>query len=87
MNSPFLLDQARALANRVDLPVALPEPRRAGSPGSTSTCSAARPSPARSRPAAGSSRPCPRPTMPDAPGPWEAYAQVLLMTNEFMFLD
>ena len=53
LNSPFLLDQARALAARPDLARSR---STTGSPGSTSNSSAGPPGPTRSSSAAGSSR-------------------------------
>ena len=67
MNSPFLLDQARRLADRPDLPPATAS--TPGSPGSTSNSSAAPPSPTRSRSATGSWKAAPRPKGPTDPPP------------------
>ena len=85
MNSPFLLDQARALARRPDLPPAIdPDARIArlylellGRPAEPREIEVGRRF-VEARPKAEGA---------DAPGPWEEYAQVLLLTNEFMFLD
>ena len=85
MNSPFLLDQARALANRPDLPPASdPDARIArlyldllGRPAEPHEVEAGRRF-LESHPKAEGDK---------SPGPWEEYAQVLLLTNEFMFID
>ena len=85
MNSPFLLDQAKALANRADLPPAGEIDARIGrlylelfgrlaDPREVEVGRQfleARPGPASDK----------------EPDPWDDYAQVLLLTNEFMFLD
>ena len=85
MNSPFLLDQAKALANRPDLPpLADTDARIArlylellGRPAEPREVEVGR----RFLEAR------PKPEGDKAPGPWEEYAQVLFMANEFMFLD
>ena len=85
MNSPFLLDQAKALANRPDLPPAPEADARIarlyldlfGRPAEPREIEAGR----RFLEAR------PKPEGDKAPGPWEEYAQVLLMSNEFIFLD
>ena len=83
LNSPFLLDQARALAARPDL-ARRPLDARIGRLYLDLFGRPAEPREVES--AAGSSKAGPRPKG-RAPSPWEEYAQVLLMTNEFMFID
>ena len=87
MNSPFLLDQARSLARRADLPAESEvEPRvnrlyldLFGRPADPAEVLAAR--------RFVESLPPAEPGKPDAPGPWDEYAQVLMMANEFIFYD
>ncbi len=85
MNSPFLLDQAKGLASRSDLPpIGEPEARinqlylslfgRAAEPREIDAARHFLEARAREEPGKG-------------PTPWEEYAQVLLMTNEFTFID
>ncbi len=86
LNSPFLLDQAKRLANRSDL-ASIPDPDARiarlyldlfGRP--------AQPPRGRAGPPV---RRVGRETADDdeAPTPWELYAQVLLMTNEFALVE
>ncbi len=85
MNSPFLLDQARALARRDGLPPASEGDARIarlyldlfGRPAEAREVEAGRKFLAALPPVEDEK----------APGPWDEYAQALLMTNEFMFLD
>jgi hypothetical protein len=88
MNSPFVLEQARLLANRADV---------AGTPraedriqnvyrrafGRAADADEVQLGLAFLQAAAQE----PAPTGPQALGPWERYAQVLLLSNEFMFVD
>jgi hypothetical protein len=85
MNSPFLLEQAKALAQRPDLPpVDDPVARinrlyldlfgRLAEPNEIEAARKFLESQA-------------KPEGDKGPTPWEEYAQVLLMTNEFIFID
>jgi mono/diheme cytochrome c family protein len=85
MNSPFLLEQAKALAHRPDLPPDSEAEARInrlyrdlfGRLAETAEIEAARhflEARTKDRDEKG-------------PNPWEEYAQVLLMTNEFLFID
>jgi mono/diheme cytochrome c family protein len=85
MNSPFLLEQAKALAHRPDLPpVDDPVARinrlyldlfgRLAEPNEIEAARKFLESQA-------------KPEGDKGPTPWEEYAQVLLMTNEFIFID
>jgi hypothetical protein len=82
LNSPFLLDQARALAARPDLASRPLDDRIArlyldlfGRPARPHEIELGRGFVENAPKAEGS------------PSPWEEYAQVLLLTNEFLFLD
>lgn len=82
LNSPFLLEQARALANRPGLDSGPLEARVArlhldlfGRPAEAREVDLAR----------RFVEECPK--AEGSPSPWEEYAQVLLLTNEFLFLD
>ena len=85
MNSPFLLDQANALANRPELPTIDRVDDRInrlhlelfGRPAEPREVEAGR------KFLEGQAKP----EAPKGPGPWAEYAQVLLLTNEFLFLD
>jgi hypothetical protein len=85
MNSPFLLDQAKALANRADLPPdSEPDARIArlylellGRPAEPREVEIGRRF-LETRPKAEGDK---------SPNGWEEYAQTLMMTNEFVFLD
>ena len=84
LNSPFLLDQAQALANRPDLAAKPLEDRV----GRLHLDLFGRPPDAREVELARQFvETCPKAEGSDAPSPWEEYAQVLLLTNEFLFLD
>ncbi|WP_435011446.1 PSD1 and planctomycete cytochrome C domain-containing protein [Tundrisphaera lichenicola] len=84
MNSPFLLDQAKALANRPDLASKPLEDRVARL---HLDLFGRGPEPREVELARQFVEACPKGDGPDAPSPWEEYAQVLLLTNEFLFLD
>jgi hypothetical protein len=88
MNSPFVLEQARLLANRTDIAaVARAEDRiqklyrrvfgRAADADEVQLGLAFLQAPPKESAPAGA----------QALGPWERYAQVLLLSNEFMFVD
>ncbi len=85
MNSPFVLEQAKALASRADYPPASEiEPRinrlyldLFGRPAEPREIEVGRRF-LESRPQAEGDK---------APTSWEEYAQILMMTNEFVFLD
>ena len=88
MNAPFVIEQARALAARPDVAGAR-QPRRE-SPPSSARSSPGPPRRPSSRPPLGSwtSRPT-SPANPAIPAlsRWEQLAQVLLMSNELLFVD
>ncbi len=81
LNSPFLLDGARALAGRPDLPaeadrrIARLHLELLGRPAEPREVELGRRFVES------------RPKVEAAPSAWDEYAQVLLMTNEFMFVD
>ena len=85
LNSPFLLDEARKLARRSDVAALSDLPARVdrlhrdlfGRPAEAREVELATRFVA-AAPAGGG---------PEAPSPWELYAQVLLMTNEFATVD
>jgi Protein of unknown function (DUF1553)/Protein of unknown function (DUF1549)/Planctomycete cytochrome C len=85
MNSPFVLEQAKALASRADLPPATDLEARInrfyldlfGRPAEPQEIEAGRRF-VESQPKTEADK---------VPTPWEEYAQVLMMTNEFVFLD
>ena len=90
MNAPFVIEQAKALAARPD--VAGAADRRPGSPRSTGASCARPPAPAEVRGRRAIPRPRARPRRGAAGAlaarpAWEQLAQVLLMTNEFLFVD
>ena len=80
---PLVLAQARGLARRPEVAAAADPARRIA--GLTACSSAGRRPPRRSRWAAASS-PTRRPGT-DAEAAWDLYAQALLLTNEFLFVD
>jgi Protein of unknown function (DUF1553) len=85
MNSPFLLDQAKALASRADLPPAGEIDARIGR-----LYLDVFGRPAEPREIEAGRRFVEAATKPEgdkSPTPWEEYVQVLMMTNEFVFLD
>jgi hypothetical protein len=85
LNSPFLLDQARALAHRQDIE-ALPSLEKRVDRLHLDLFG--RPAEARDQELARRFLDtAPRPSKPEEPTAWELYAQVLLMTNEFTYID
>ena len=85
MNSLFVVDHARALANRPDLPPANEVEARIARLYLDLFGRTAEPNEVE----AGRRflETVPRPEGDKSPSPWEEYAQVLMMTNEFVFVD
>ncbi len=93
MNSPFILEQARALAARPDLAGEKDPSGRIHRLHRLLFGRAASPRELElglgfvSAPAAACGEDCDCGARPAAPGPWERYAQVLLQSNEFAYVD
>ena len=91
MNSPFVQEQARRLA-AADRAGDRPDPAVASDgrdrfAGSIAESWADRPSPRELAAGRRRSSTASRPHRPTALSPWEQLAQVLMLTNEFMFVD